>query len=162
MPAQRNKFMHGEDVLDELSEITLRMDNGAEYSFSIQAETGISDDIDDIIRDQRNGPARQAFWAAMMEKSGRAMRAQEIVLATLEGQQSARCRNYLQGDREGELISEYAVSAAVSREKPVQQARERLNDLKYQFGIIRAVYNAVERRLLVLNRIVDQVLPKGG
>lgn len=159
--ARRDDHIHGEDALSDVSDLTLIMDNGTEYAFNIESEIGIADDMDAILKDHRNGAARQAFWSAMAERSLLAVKTQEVNLAQMEGDATKAIRKVLES-RQEEWVAESSVQAGISRDRDITTQRRVLNDLRYQYGLIRSVKEAVDRRNVVLNRIVETVLPRGG
>jgi len=149
-------YRRGEDCLDDLQALTVRLESGQIRTFSIPQELAYPTDEDEILEAHRKAPASAAFWDYQTERALYDVRLYETGLEKLEGDARVVKRNALESICDS-FVAESAVEAAVASDDYVYKQRNQLNDLRRQYGLLRSVRDAMVRRVSVLNRMADQI-----
>ena len=159
--SKQQKTLAGEEALALVDSVTLTI-NGQDFAFVLDDELSIPDSLDDIELVARTAPSKQAFWDGQMERALHDLRKLETRLKEVEGTANKWCRKQLEGEREGELVAENAVQAAVDCRKDVVTLRHTVSQAKYNYGILRSVRDAVSQRVYVLTRLAGNNNKTGG
>lgn len=148
---------YGKGLLPFVEVITLTLPNKEVYALNIEDELCLPSSDDDLAVEALRAPARLAFMDGQHERALYAVRVAETRLKELEGNANKQRRNTIEADRDGEMVAESAVQAAVDCRKDVVEARLHLNKLRLHYGLLRALRDAASHRVFILNRLLDQV-----
>tara|TARA_R100001086_G_scaffold192515_2_gene109739 strand:- start:3711 stop:4211 length:501 start_codon:yes stop_codon:yes gene_type:complete len=153
--------IHGEDALAEIEEITLTLESGRKRTFNIAHELEVSDDPQ-LMREQAlTAHARYAFWAYQAERALRALRDAEIAQAKVEGEKRWRAAQIAR--EQDRFASTATIEGLVSNDHSVSAGKERLNQLRQDWTMLRAVAEALDHRTHLLRRLLarDQTATRG-
>lgn len=143
---------HGEDYLDQVEDIRIKLENGTEVVLQPREELRVPTGPDEIRDECREGPSRLAFWAYQENRALSKVRTIERELAKLEGQTNLVYRKFLTD--EGEPVTESIIRSRVDIETEVETKRIQLNAAQTNYGFIRATRDALEHRMYVLRKLV--------
>ena len=145
----------GEDWLDSVEKITLRLDNGKEATFSIAKETGIPPNVTAVelrILESKSA-ARYAFWAYHCQRQWRELRMAEDRLAKLEAATDVTIRKHILENTE-HVVTERHVRSYMDTDPKVRRYRHKLVEHEAQYRLLDLVRKAVEHRAYSLGRLL--------
>jgi len=153
---------HGEDCLATLEKVGIVLESGQRVFFDIHKEihdypAGYPAKPSDVLDAAQTAVERFAFWAYQTERVLANVRAAERSLARARAMSDDVVRNECAKQAKcGQIpyISEALVEAALAKLPDVIAAEEGLDDLRKQYGMARAVRDAVEHRLYVLRSML--------
>lgn len=149
----KHKPRRGEDFLAGVEALVLTLEDGTKARFNIAREIAIPSD-DTLVRTAKRAPARFAFWAYQTERALARVRSEERKLAQVEGRTYEAFRRLFVED--GLDITEPRLRAGVDQDPVVRAARCKLNDLRRQHGLLRAVRDAVEHRTWTVRALLQR------
>lgn len=151
------KAPYGGNALASVAAIELVLDNGEDYTLDVDKETLIPEDLDHVMAASIYAPGRLAFIGGQVERALFNVRVAEANLSKLEGDVNRQARLKIEADRDGEMVAENAVQAAVDCRKDVVASRLRLAELRLHYGLLRSLHEAASHRVWIMTRLLDQV-----
>jgi len=153
---------HGEDFLSGIEKLVLILDSGQRVIFDIGNETndypaGYPAKPSDVQKTSQRAVERYAFWAYQTERTLALVREQESAVAYLRAKADEQVRNESAKQAKcGQIpyVSEALIEAAIILLPEVIDAEGALSALRQQYGMVRAVRDAVEHRLYVLRAML--------
>jgi len=154
-PPKRSKRIHGEDWLERIDRLTLKLENGEQATFDIAAEVAVPDvELGELRRLEHGSPARYAFWSYQAARQRFEVRKLRRALTQAEANADVVCRRYIKEDTDFE-VTERGVRSWVELDKDVQSALRQLNEAELALDIIDAVREAVRARTFTLGRLLN-------
>jgi len=142
-------------LLDSIDAIRIRHDNGSEAEHNLTSVLHIPTAPDDVLKSAREAPALIAYWGYYTERALGVVREQERQVAAVEGEMAFAFRN--DGMNHIDFsITESAVREFVDQNAIVRKARETLDNLRREYGIVRAIRDAVEHKSFVLRKMISR------
>lgn len=143
----------GEDFLSDVEALVITLENGERVRFNIAREVAIPDD-DLLVDGARKAAARFAFWAYQTERALAKLRTAERLLAEEEAVMYRIVRE--QFHKDGLETTEPRIRAVVNGQPTVKTRQCKLNDLRRQHGMLRAVKDAVEHRTWTIRSLLQR------
>lgn len=151
----RPKRVHGEDWLDRIAALTVRLENGEQATFDFSKEVSVPDvPLSGLQRLERSSAARYAFWAAQAARQRWDVRKRKRQLIKVEADADITCRKYVREDTDY-IPTERTVRSYVDSRPSVKDARSRLDEAEYQLEVLEAVRDAVRTRSFSLGRLLN-------
>ena len=147
------EVLNGETALRDVETITLTLEDGRKAAFNIAAELAIPTDPDEMRQAAIDAPSRYAFWSYQTERALSALRKMEKREREMVGYKTMEWWTYYQ-EYTAEYASRDVVAARVDTETDVQSARIRLNSLRREYGMLRAVRDSLDHRTRMLHKLV--------
>ena len=145
-------YANGEDYLQTVKELRLRLESNEVISFSLRAELEMPEDTDGMFRLLCDIPARLAFWSYQTERALAHLRSLEEDLRKLEGDTYLTYRGMYQRDR-GEIPTEATLRSYVDSNVDVRVFRRKVNASRKTFATVRAFRDGVSTLNVVLRRL---------
>jgi hypothetical protein len=145
-----------EDLLKKLGPITIELENHQKVALSAASELRIPDGPNAILAAQRTAPARYAFWAYQAEIQNGRVRALQRKLEMKEGQGDLTFRKYICMECEWD-VTEGGVKALKDVDATIGGLRVALNRARKEYGILRAMKEALNHRCFALDRLVARM-----
>ena len=149
----KKKRKHGEDYLETIAAINIRLEGGEDVEFDLAEELHVPTDPDLVLAELRAIPARLAFWAYQTERALGVVRNVEHELGKVESENDLIFRKWYDEETD-ETYTEAMIRARVSLDEKVKHLRVKLNGARKNYGILRSARDAMEHRSFVLRRIV--------
>jgi len=154
-PTKRSKRIHGEDWLERIDQLTLKLENGEQVTFDIAGEVSVPDvELGELRRLEANSPARYAFWSYQASRQRFEVRKLRRALIQAEANADVVCRRFIKEDTDFD-VTERGVRSWVDLDKAVQSARRKLNEAELALDIIESVRDAVRARTFTLGRLLN-------
>lgn len=147
-----------EDFLNNVDAISIRLDNGEVVELVIADEVEIPTDIDELVSAGRKSAAKLAFWSYQAERALEDVRRCEQKLATTEGRHYDLYRLFFT-DEAGVDPTEGMIRAKIDQDTQVRQSRLALRRRRREYGLLRAVRDAVDRRDSMLRALLHRYEP---
>lgn len=149
------KRVHGEDWLDRLETLTLRMENGDEATFHIAAEVAVPSDATGaaLRRLEQGSPGRLAFWSYQVARQRRTVNKAKRRLGEAEAEWDIRCRKWV-ADHTDFVATERSIRSHADLQPEVKNARLEFDEATYVLEVLEAVREAVRTRSFVLGRLL--------
>lgn len=146
---------HGEDWLDRLETLTIRLENGDEATFNIRAEVAISQDAGVVAlrRLEECSPGRLAFWSYQVARQRRTLHTARRRLGEVEAECDLVSRKHVAENTDLQS-TERAVRSIVDLQSAVKLARLAFDEASYVLEVLEAVREAVRTRSFVLGRLL--------
>lgn len=146
---------HGEDWLRDLETLTIRLESGAEVTFTLADETTIPTDVTvaDLRRLDAASPGRLAFWGYQVARQRRAVRVAQRRLLEAEAAGDLVARKYVSECTDTQ-VTERAVRSHADLQPEVKAARLVFDEATYVLDVLDAVREAVRTRSFVLGRLL--------
>jgi hypothetical protein len=146
---------HGEDWLDRLETLTIRLENGDEATFHIRAEVEIAHDAGVVAlrRLEERSPGRLAFWSYQVARQRRAVHTAHRRLGEVEAEFDLVARKYV-AEHTDLQSTERAVRSHADLQPEVKRARLAFDEASYVLEVLEAVREAVRTRSFVLGRLL--------
>lgn len=147
--------VHGEDWLDRLDTITLRLENGDRVEFRIAEEVSIPPDasLHDLRRLDAASPGRLAFWSAQVARQRRALAKARRAALKVEAESDLVARRYVVNDTDF-TPTERVFRSYTDTQPELKQARLKVDEAQYVLDLLEAVREAVRTRSFVLGRLL--------
>jgi len=151
---------HGEDYLSDLQSIKLTLDNGKKVELDWKEEVWIPDDPVGVLREAKRATSRYAFWAYQAERALQRVRKLEMDEAAMSGEKDYAYRlmfnnqEKLSDNAFGLQPTETLIKGHVANDTDVKTARVKLNGARRDYGVLRAVAEAMRQRCFILNQLV--------
>lgn len=153
----KSKPNRGEDFLSGLDSLTMTLENNQTVTFDVANEVAIPESFDAIYRAAINASAKYAFWAYQTERSLARVRLAEIELSQLEGEVYSTVRQAVAGKQ---FVESKVIQSVVDTNDDVIASRKALNDLRFTYGTLRSVRDAIANRTQLLNTLVAHARPE--
>lgn len=153
-PAASSEVLRGEEALPDVESLTLTLEDGRKATFHIADELAIPADPDALRIEATRAPARYAFWSYQTERALSAVRKQEKRLAETEAEAHLLWTTYYRDHTAETYISNDTVRSHVAKESDVMSARIRLNSLRREYGMLRAVRDSLDHRTRMIHKLV--------
>ena len=148
------KPRHGEDVLPNVRDVSIKLDSGERVRFNLAAEVGVPRNPLVMIREARRAPARVLFWSAQLARADAEVRKHRRRVSQMEGTVAQKARAYYHKGSDERFVTDRMVNAVVDTVSEVRDVRVSLDTAEVQRDMIRAVYDAVVHRCYVLRKLV--------
>jgi hypothetical protein len=148
--------LSSDKLLKKLGSITVQLENKQAVSLNVAAELRIPDGPDAIIEAQRHAAERFAFWAYQTEIQMGRVRAAQRKLEMKEGQGDLTFRKYIMLECEWD-VTEAGVNAMKDMDAAIGSLRVALNAARKEYGILRAMKEALNHRCFALDRLVARM-----
>lgn len=146
----------GEDLLKKIGSVKVKLENGQVVSLSVSKALYIPDGPVQIINAQKKAAARYAFWAYQAEIQMGRVRALQRQLEMKEAQGDVTFRTYIINECQWD-VTEAAVSALKDMDATIGGMRVALNKARKEYGILRAMKEALNHRCFALDRLVARM-----
>ena len=149
------KRQSGEDWLDRIAALTIRLENGEKVTFDMAKEVAIPNATLSELRElERTSAARYAFWAAQVARQRWDVQKCKRRLIKHEADADVVCRKFvLEGT--DYIVTERTVRSHVDLQPSVKQARTKLDEAEYQLEILETVRDAVHKRSFSVGRLLN-------
>ncbi len=144
------------DLLKKLGSITIELESHQKVSLNVASELYIPDGPVGIIKAEQRSAACYAFWAYQAEVQMGRVRALQRKLEMKEGQGDVTFRKYILLECEWD-ITEAAVSGLKDIDPTIGSLRVALNGARKEYGILRAMKEAMNHRCFALGRLVARM-----
>ncbi len=148
--------VYGEDLLPEIESVTIKLENGSVVTFNMEDELCVPDGPIALEVAARRSPSRYAFWAYQTERALAEVRKQEIKLAHVTGEEWLVHKEYYRTETDDRYIAKETLQAHVDISTKVRSEQVRLDGLRKQYGILRSLRDALERRDFTLRKLLDR------
>jgi hypothetical protein len=148
--------LHGEDLLSEISEITIKLESGKIVRLDVEEELCVPDGPIALEHAARRSPARFAFWAYQTERALGQVRAEEIKLAHKTGEVWLAHKEYYRKETDDRFIAKETLQSHVDISTEVRSLQIRVDKLRKQHGILRAIRDAVGYRDFVIRKLLGR------
>lgn len=140
--------------LRSATHIKLKLENGEEVEFSIEREVRIPRSEKLLLEAARTAPSRFAFWAYQAERALHELRKSERECARVEGYNYHVYRKVR--SEEGETPTEPMIRADIDQDSRVKSVRIALSARKREYGVLRAMRDAMEHRSWTLRALLQR------
>lgn len=151
---KRNRHPTGDARLQDTDGVRITLENGEKVDFDLATELRIPDDLDDLRAAARKAPAQLAFWSYQAERALDKVRRQETETLKCEGIDYLAARRYYQDEVGIEPTHRIVQSNLDSGCPKTRRARIALADARKQYGLVRAVRDAVDHRVSMIRALV--------
>jgi len=155
---REQRTAQAEDYLADVAAITIKLENGEEVELDIASETYVPTDSEELAEAARRSPAKLAFWAYQTERALEDLRRQEQHLVQYEGRNYDLYRVYFT-DEQAVDPTEAMIRAKLDQDSEVRRWRLALRRRRREYGLLRAVRDAVDRRDSVLRTLLHRYEP---
>lgn len=151
----RPKRVHGEDWLDRIAALTIKLENGEKATFDFAKEVSVPDvPLAELCGLERTSAARYAFWAAQVARQRWEVRKRKRQLTKAEADADITCRKFVKEDTDY-IPTERTVRSYVDSQPSVKGARSRFDEAEYQLEVLEAVRDAVHKRSFSVGRLLN-------
>jgi hypothetical protein len=151
---------YGDDFLRDVEAVVVRLESGKRAKFSVEKEVGLPTDEESLREAARRLPAQYAFWAYQTERALQAVRRLERELQSNEGDKYFGWRLRLHKDEVVDLpierVTDKVLQAAVALDEELKGQRDTLDEARYQYGVLRAIRDAVEQKRFVIPLLLNR------
>jgi len=155
---QAEKLTGVESRMHMVESLSIKFSNGEKIKFSFAEETVIPRDPSAQIDACLKAPAQVAFWSAQETRALHEVRKQEERVKKTEAGWYMGYRRFHM-DETDDFPTERMLRSNIDLNDDVQKERTRLTTLQKQYGMMRAMRQAVEHRCYVLRRLIDHREP---
>jgi hypothetical protein len=147
---------HGEDFLSGLEAVTIKLENGTVVTINVEDELCVPEGTIALEHEARLSPSRFAFWAYQAERVLGKLRAEEVKLAHQTGEVWLTHKEYYRTETDDRFIAKETLQAHVDISTDVRSIQIKVDKLRKQYGILRAIRDAVEHRDFVIRRLLGK------
>lgn len=148
---KRGKTIDSVAALRTVKDLVLVLENGERAAFNVAAELAI--DRSDLVRQLADSPAQLAFWCHQSERVRRELDAEERRLGRHEAEHSRLVRSVLRQDSHYS-VTEQEVKSVVNGSPEVEEFHVKILSLRFSYGKICAVRDAVKQKCFVLSALL--------
>lgn len=146
------------DALSSVKALRVRLENGEEVTLDVAKELAIPTDPDELVAAGRRAPAQLAFVGYQTERALERLRKAEERLAKEEGKQYLVYRHWYETEECVEP-TEAMIRSRVDQDAKVRPFRIALRARKLEYGLLRAVRDAVHRRVSMVRSLIEKSEP---
>jgi len=147
---------HGEDFLSAVEAVTIKLENERIITVNVEEELCVPDGPIALEHEARRSPARFAFWAYQTERSLAQVRAEEVKLAHQTGETWLTHKEYYRTETDERYIAKETLQAHVDISTEVRSIQIKVDALRKQHGILRAIRDSVGNRDFVIRKLLDR------
>jgi DNA-dependent RNA polymerase auxiliary subunit epsilon len=152
---KKPRRQYGEDWLDRIAALTLKLENGETATFDIAKEVTIpAVTLSELRELERTVPARYAFWAGQVARQRREVQKCKRRLTKAEADADVVCRKFVLEDTDYQ-ITERTVRSHVDLQPSVKKARTKLDEAEYQLELLESVRDAVHTLTFSVGRLLN-------
>lgn len=146
---------YGEDWLDSVEKITLRLDNGKKATFNLAKEASIPRYATaiELRKLESRSAARYAFWAYHCQRQWGVLQQARAKLSKLEASSDVTARKLILEDTE-HVVTERHVRSYLDLDPKVRSYRLKVTQHEAQYKLLDLVRKAVEFRAFSLGRLL--------
>lgn len=152
---KKPRRQYGEDWLDRIAALTLKLENGETADFDLSKEIAIPHaTVSELRKLESTSAGRYLFWASQAARQRREVQRCKRRLAKAEADADLVCRKFVLEDTDYPL-TERTVRSHVDLQSSVKKARTKLDEAEYQLEVLEAVRDAVHQRSFSLGRLLN-------